>query len=55
MADDLDKQLERIENRVAEIAEAVRKLRDRRATAGEAASGEVNERLRRFLERQKQA
>ncbi|QWG15146.1 hypothetical protein KMZ29_11060 [Bradyrhizobium sediminis] len=51
MAGEFDKQLERIENTVAEIVEAVRKLRDDRAAAGEAA--EVNERLRRFLEQKK--
>ena len=55
MADEFDKQLERIENTVAEIVEAVRKLRDDRAAAGEAAVDEVNERLRRFLGREKQA
>ena len=55
MADKLDKQLARIENTVAEIVEAVRKLRDDRAAGGEAAAGEINQRLRRFLERKKQA
>lgn len=55
MAGEFDKQLARIENAVAEIVEAVRKLRDDRAAVGEAGAGEVNERLRRFLERQKQA
>ena len=55
MADEFEPQLERIENTVAEIVEAVRKLRDDREMAGVAVSGEVNERLRRFLERKKQA
>ena len=55
MADELEKQLERIENSVAGIVEAVRKLRDDRSAAGEAAAGEINERLRRFLEKKKQA
>ena len=55
MADEFEQQLGRIEHSVAEIVEAVRKLRDGRAIAGEAASGEINQRLRRFLERKKQA
>ena len=55
MADELEKQLERIENSVAGIVEAVRKLRDDRSAAGEAAAGGINERLRRFLEKKKQA
>ena len=55
MADELDQQLQRIESAVAEIVEAARKLRDDRAAAGEAAAGEINQRLRRFLERKKQA
>lgn len=55
MADEFEKQLERIENTVVEIVEAVRKLLDDRAAPGEAAADEVNERLRRFLEREKQA
>lgn len=54
MADEFEQQLERIEIMVAEIAEAARKLHDR-AAAGEAAAGEINQRLRRFLERRKQA
>ena len=55
MADELEQQLERIEGAVAEIVEAVQRLRDDRAAAGEAASGEINQRLRRFLEQKKQA
>lgn len=55
MAGEFDKQLERIENTVAEIVEAVRKLRDDRTAADEETANEVNERLRRFLERKKQA
>ena len=55
MADELDQQLARIENTVAEIVEAARKLRDNRAAAGEAPAGEINERLRRFLEQEEQA
>lgn len=55
MADEFEQQLERIEILVAEIAEAARKLRDDRAAAGEAAAGEINQRLRRFLKRKKQA
>lgn len=55
MADEFEQQLERIEHSVAEIVGAVQKLRDARAAAGEAASGEINQRLRRFLERKKQA
>jgi hypothetical protein len=41
-----EKQLERIESTVAEIVEAVRKLHD-----GQTAAGEINQRLKRFLER----
>ncbi len=55
MADELEQQLGRIEHSVAEIVEAVQKLRDGRAAAEEAASDEINQRLRRFLERKKQA
>jgi hypothetical protein len=55
MADEFEQQLKRIENTAAEIVEAARKLRDDRAAAGEAAAGEINERLKRFLERKKQA
>jgi hypothetical protein len=55
MADELEKQLENIQNTVAEIVEAVKKLRDDRAAAGETPGSEINERLRRFLERKKQA
>lgn len=51
MADELEKQLERIETTVAEIVQLVRKLRDDRTAAGETAAGEINQRLRRFLER----
>ena len=54
MADEFGQQLERIEQAVAEIAEAARKLRDIRA-ASEAAAGDINQRLRRFLEQKKQA
>jgi cell division protein FtsB len=42
----LEKQLERIESTVAEIVEAVRKLHD-----GQTAASEINQRLKRFLER----
>lgn len=55
MADELEQQLERIEHTVTEIVEAVQKLRDNRAAAREAVAGEINQRLRRFLERKKQA
>ena len=55
MADELEKQLERIENAVAEIIGAVRELRDDRAAAGAVAAAEINRRLRRFLEAKKQA
>jgi hypothetical protein len=54
MAEEFDQQLERIENVVAEIVEAARKLRDGRA-AGDTGADELNERLRRFLEQKKQA
>lgn len=54
MADEFEQQLGRIEHAVAGIAEAVQKLRDGRATAAEAA-GDINQRLRRFLKRKKQA
>ena len=54
MADEFEQQLERIEHAVAEIVAAVQRLRDNRAAAREAA-GEINQRLRRFLERKKQA
>lgn len=55
MADEFERQLERIEDTVAEIAEAVRKLRDDRAAAGNTVADEINERLKRFLERKKRA
>lgn len=55
MADEFEKQLERIEGTVAEIVEAVRKLRLDQAAASEAVAAEINKRLRRFLERKKQA
>ena len=55
MADEFEQQLANIESTVAEIAEAVRKLRDDRAAGGETAEGEINARLMRFLERKKQA
>ncbi len=55
MADELDQQLERIEHAVSEIVGAVQRLRDGRAAAGDPAAGEINRRLRRFLERKKQA
>ena len=55
MADGFEQQLERIGILVAEIAEAARRLRDDRAATGEAAAGEINQRLKRFLERKKQA
>jgi septation ring formation regulator EzrA len=50
MADELEQQLKRIETTVAEIVQAVRKLRDDQTTASE-----INDRLKRFLERKKQA
>ena len=55
MADEFEQQLERIEHEVAEIVAAVQRLRDNRAAAGEGGAGEINQRLRRFLERKKQA
>jgi hypothetical protein len=55
MADEFEQQLEGIEHTVAEIALAVQRLRDDRAAAREAATGEINRRLSRFLERTKQA
>ena len=55
MADEFEQQLERIEHTVAEVALAVQRLRDDRAAAREAAAGDINQRLRRFLERKKQA
>ena len=55
MADELGQQLERIEHTVAEIVQAARKLRDNRTAAGETAAGDINQRLRRFLEQKKQA
>jgi len=55
MDSELEKQLENIQNAVAEIVEVVQRLRDNRAAAGAASAGEVNQRLRRFLERKKQA
>ena len=55
MADGFEQQLDRIEHTVAEIVQAVRKLRDDRAAAGEAVADEINQRLRRFLERKQQA
>ncbi len=54
MADELGQQLERIENAVADIAQAVRKLGDDQ-TSAEAAANDINQRLRRFLERKKPA
>ena len=54
MADAIDKQLESIQHTVAEIVEAVKKLRDGRAPA-EPAGDVINVRLRRFLDRKKQA
>ncbi|MDO9058992.1 MAG: hypothetical protein Q7U92_08245 [Bradyrhizobium sp.] len=55
MADGFEQQLERIETTLAEIAKAVQRLRDDQAVAGEATTGEINQRLRRFLERKKLA
>ena len=55
MADEFEQQLANIETTVAEIVEAVRKLRDDRAASGERPGNEINARLRRFLERKKQA
>jgi hypothetical protein len=46
MHGELEKQLERIEKIVAEIVQAVKKLHD-----DQTAAGEINERLRRFLQR----
>jgi hypothetical protein len=42
---ELEKQIEHIESIVAEIVEAVGKLHDKQA------AGEINQRLKRFLER----
>ena len=50
MADGFGEQPKQIENTAVEIVQAARKLRDDRAAAGE-----INQRLRRFLERKKQA
>ena len=50
MDDELEKQLERIETTVAEILAAVKELCDAQ-TAASSSKSEINERLRRFLER----
>jgi hypothetical protein len=55
MADELEQQLERIEHALAGVVAAVQRLRDDRAAAGKRGAGEINRRLRRFLERKKQA
>lgn len=55
MADEFEQQLGRIEHAVAEVALAVQRLRDDQAAAREAAGGDINQRLRRFLERKKRA
>jgi hypothetical protein len=49
MEDELEAQLRRVEQTVAEILEAVKNLGDGPG-AGQGAAAEVNERLRRFLE-----
>ena len=51
MAEELEQQLERIEQMVAEVVQAVRQLRDNRAAAGQATVAELNQRLKHFLER----
>jgi hypothetical protein len=52
MDSELEKQLERLEGTVAEILAAVRKRRaGQPAAAGDAS--EINDRLRRFLEKKK--
>ena len=48
MNDELEKQLEQIEKTIAEILAAVRNLQ-----GAQCAASEVNERLRRFLEKKK--
>jgi hypothetical protein len=48
MDDESEKQLARIENAVAEILDAVRSLHGAQSTGGE-----INQRLRRFLEKKK--
>jgi hypothetical protein len=48
MHDEFERQLQRIERLAAEILDAVRSLQ-----VGPAAAGEINARLRRFLERKK--
>jgi hypothetical protein len=48
MHDEFEQQLQRIERLAAEILDAVRSLQ-----VGQAATGEINARLRRFLERKK--
>jgi len=50
MAEELEQQLERIEQMVAEVVQAVRQLRDNRAAADQATVAELNQRLRHFLE-----
>ena len=55
MADEFEGQLARIEGTVAEIVAAVQRLRDNRAAAGETTVADLNQRLKRFLERKKQA
>ena len=50
MVDELEQQLERIERTVAEIVQAVSRLRGDRATADQATVAELNQRLKRFLE-----
>jgi hypothetical protein len=48
MHDELEQQLQRIERLAAEILDTVKSLQ-----VGPAAAGEINARLRRFLERKK--
>ncbi len=52
MESEFEKQLARIEEMVAAIAQAVRKLHDQR-TARDATPEEIKERLRRYLEQKK--
>lgn len=52
MDSELEKQLERLEGTVAEILAAVRKRHAGQLAAADDAS-EINERLRRFLEKKK--
>jgi hypothetical protein len=49
----LEQQLEHIEKAVAEILDEVKNLHQARITAGEINPGDINQRLRRFLESKK--